>query len=113
MALAARRSEPTTTAHPHIVQTPGVCGGRPRIRNTRIPVSAVAALVRRGEETDEIAASFGRVDPGAVADAILYYLDHREQIDAEIEANTLESALGQADAALGEDGVIRFRDRSE
>ena len=105
MALADRRSEPAIPSYPHIVRTPGVCGGRPHIRNTRIAVSAVAELFLRGEQAEEIAASFGRpVDSTAIADAILDDLDHREQIDAEIEAGTLESALAQADGVLGEDG---------
>ena len=71
-------------------------------------MSAVAELFLRGEQAEEIAASFGPVDSTVIADAILYDLDHREQIDAEIEADTLESALAQADAVLGDDGVIRF-----
>lgn len=110
--LAARTPEPTPTSHPHIVRTEGVCGGGPHIRNTRISVSTIAELFRQGEPASAIVATYRHVDPAAIYDAISYYLDHREQIDSERRAGSLEAALEQADAVLGEDGVIRFRDRS-
>jgi hypothetical protein len=40
---------------------------------------------------------------------ISFNLHHRPEIEAEIEANSLEAALETNDATLGEDGVIRFR----
>lgn len=94
--------------HPYILQTKGVCGGSPRLRNTRIPVWQIAALFRGGEPVEEIAALYRYVDPEAIRDAIAYYLDYRQQIDSEIEANQLETALSEAGAVLGKDGVIRF-----
>jgi len=51
------------------------------------------------------------VDPAAIRDAIGYFLDHRQEIEAEIEENTLESVLKRTGGVLGEDGVIRFADR--
>jgi len=32
----------TKTAHPHITKTPGICGGRPVVQGTRIPVKVLA-----------------------------------------------------------------------
>ena len=100
--------KPTPEAHPHIVRTEGFCGGSPRIRGTRISVRGIAELFRGGEPVEEIAALYTHVDPAAIQDAIGYYLDHRQEIDAEIEENTLESILKRTGAVLGEDGVIRF-----
>lgn len=97
--------------HPHIVQTEGVCGGRPRIRDSRIPVRTIAGLYRRGEPVAEILDTYPQLDPAAVDDAIGYYLDHQKEIDAEIEANSLESVLAETGAVLGKDGVIRFPDK--
>ncbi|HET9226760.1 MAG TPA: DUF433 domain-containing protein [Thermoanaerobaculia bacterium] len=101
--------KPTPEAHPYIVRTEGFCGGSPRISGTRIPVWGIAELYKRGEPAGEIAALYTHVDPAAIQDAIGYYLDHRQEIDAEIEANSMETALRQANAVLGEDGVVRFR----
>jgi uncharacterized protein (DUF433 family) len=97
--------------HPYIVCTEGVCGGRVHIRDTRIPVSAVAELLRQGEPAEEIMATFGKVAPAAIDDAIGYCLEHRQEMDAELAEESLESALENAGAVLGEDGVIRFRNR--
>jgi uncharacterized protein (DUF433 family) len=107
--LAARTADPIPTAHPHIVRGEGVCGGRPHIRDSRISVRTIAELFRHGEPASEIAAAYRHVDPAAIYDAISYYLDHRPEIEAEIEANTLDQAMEQTDAELGSDGVIRFR----
>lgn len=107
--LAARtlRSDP----HPHVVRTEGVCGGAPRLRDTRIAVRTLAALFRAGEPIQEIEALYSHIDPVSVRDGIGYYLDHRQEIDGEIEANSLNTVLAETDAVLGEDGVIRFGDR--
>src|SRR5215203_5860941 len=106
MARVAAMS-PMPEAHPHIVRTEGFCGGSPRLRGTRIPVRGIAELFRRGEQVEDIAALYTHVDPAAIRDAIGYYLDHRQEIDAEIEENTLESVLKRTGAVLGKDGVIR------
>jgi uncharacterized protein (DUF433 family) len=106
---AAKPVEPIPTAHPHIVRGEGVCGGRPHIQGSRISVRTVAELFRQGEPASEIAAAYRHVDPAAIYGAISYYLDYRPEIEAEIEANTLDQAMEQTDAELGSDGVIRFR----
>ena len=105
---AARNLDPTSNDHPYVVCTAGVCGGRPRIRESRIPVGIIAELYREGEPVREILATYPHLDPRAVHDAIGYYLDHRQEIDDEIEANSLEAVLEETGAVLGEDGVIRF-----
>ncbi|RPH57329.1 DUF433 domain-containing protein [bacterium] len=109
---ATRHREFTPGDHPHIIRTEGVCGGRPRIRDSRIPVSTIAELYRQGEPACEIRATYPHLDPAALDDAIGYYLDHQEEIDAEIEANSLEAVLAETGGVLGEDGVVRFVKRA-
>jgi len=72
----------------------------------------IAELLRQGEPFEEIAATFPHVAPAALQDAIGYYLDHRPEIDAEIEANELPNVLDRVGATLDSDGVIRFRGSS-
>jgi uncharacterized protein (DUF433 family) len=105
---AARNPDPTSSDHPYIVQTAGVCGGSPRIRDSRISVRTIAELYRQNEQVSEILATYPHLDPRAVHDAIGYYLDHRQEIEAEIEANSLEAVLEETGAVLEADGVIRF-----
>jgi len=108
--LPARSAAVTLpSCHPYVVHTEGVCGGRARVRGTRIPVRAVAELLLRGEPFEEIAATYPHVEPAALQDAIGYYADHRSEIAAEIEANELANILDRVDATLDSKGVIRFR----
>jgi uncharacterized protein (DUF433 family) len=110
MALAAQLDlEPTE--HPHIVRSEGVCAGRPHIRGSRISVRTVAELFAAGESAEEIAATYPRLVPAAIYDAISYYLDHRREIEAEIAANELPSVLDRHGATLGEKGRLRFAKR--
>lgn len=96
------------TEHPHVVRTEGVCGGRPHLAGSRVSVRTIAELLRRGETAEEIAASYPHLDPAAIYDALSYYLDHREETEAEIAAADLNPLLTESDAELGTDGVIRF-----
>jgi uncharacterized protein (DUF433 family) len=72
------------TVTQHIVATPGVLGGKPRIAGHRISVQDVAIWHERmGKSVDEIATEYG-LTLGEVYAALSYYHDHREEIDASI-----------------------------
>lgn len=73
----------------HIEKTAGIRGGKARITGTRITVSdVVTGHFRLGESLDEIAVTYD-VPLAAVYAAIAYYLDHKDEIDSEIENNRL------------------------
>ncbi len=109
--LATIESRNRHAAHPYIVQEEGFCGGRPRIKDSRISVRTIAELYRAGEPIEEIAATYPELKLSAIHDAISFYCDYRDQIDAEIEGNRLEKTLEANRATLGDDGVIRFETR--
>jgi|CXWL01.1.fsa_nt_gi uncharacterized protein (DUF433 family) len=98
------------TEHPHIVMTPGTCGGRPRIDGTRIAVDFIARFINGGKTPDDILEMYPHLTPGGVYDAIAYYYDHKDEIDREIEANTPEKVLEQLNASVGPGGRIIFHD---
>ena len=106
--IANHSLKPVQGDHPYIVRTPGVCGGRPRIVNSRISVRTIAEIYLQGEPVSEILATYPQLNPMAVDDAIGYYLDHPVEIAAEIAANSLEAVLAETGAVQGDDGVIRF-----
>jgi uncharacterized protein (DUF433 family) len=54
------------TEHPHIVRVPGVVGGRPVIKGTRISVEFIARLLQLGEMPAVIIASYPHLTPAAV-----------------------------------------------
>src|ERR1700742_4695878 len=91
---ALRKPEPQST-HPYVVQTRGVCGGSARIRGGRISVRTIAEYVRSGQSRSEITFLYPHIEPAAIDDAIGYYDDHRQEIEAEIEANSLEAVLAE------------------
>ena len=105
---AALEPETHSTEHPHVVRTEGICGGRPRIKDSRLTVWSIAELYLAGESAQQIAEAYSHIDPAAIYDAISYFLDHRREIEAEIEENRLGNVLEAHGATQGEDGVIRF-----
>jgi uncharacterized protein (DUF433 family) len=54
----------------YVVIAPGVCGGRPTIRGTRVEVRALMGLLRNGWAINEIVQNYPRIPPKAVEEAI-------------------------------------------
>jgi uncharacterized protein (DUF433 family) len=77
----------TPTIASHIEITPGTCGGKPRIAGHRIRVQDIALWTEEGRSADEIVADFPQLSLSDVYAALAYYHDHREQIDAQMEAD--------------------------
>jgi uncharacterized protein (DUF433 family) len=74
-----------------IVRTPGVQGGEPVIRGTRVPVRSIA--LARDEDRLEpaaIAREFG-VELAAVQAALAYYDAHKAEIDRIIDRHERET----------------------
>jgi uncharacterized protein (DUF433 family) len=92
-------SATTETNHPvvetHIVSTPGVCGGKPRIANTRIRVQDIYVWHElRGQTPEEIVADFPQLSLANVHAALAFYFDNRELIHQEMkEAEELVEAM--------------------
>jgi uncharacterized protein (DUF433 family) len=100
-----------TTDHPHISHTPDVCGGRPVVQGTRIPVKALAGYHRMGYTLTEILAGFPGLTAAQLHDALSYYYDHQAEIDADMEADELPAVLehfgmeADADSVLTKDSL--------
>lgn len=75
--------------HPHITSDPAICGGSPCIAGTRFTVRAVVVyILRHGDTPEEVHAAFPHLSLAAIYDALAYYYDNREEVDADIAANT-------------------------
>ena len=78
----------TVTAYAHIVRTPGTCGGRPRIEGHRVRVQDVAIEHDwQGLSPEEICEQHPGLTLAEVHSALAYYLDHRDEVLAEIESD--------------------------
>ena len=77
----------TIATDSHIEITPGTCGGKPRVAGTRIRVQDIVVWHERmGLSADEIVSRYPHLTLASVYAALAYYHDHREQIDAQMEA---------------------------
>jgi uncharacterized protein (DUF433 family) len=71
----------TILAIEHIVKTPGVVGGEPRIAGRRLPVHRIAYEHEiEGVPVSEIAEIYD-LTPAQVYAALAYYYDHKAEID--------------------------------
>ncbi len=86
----ASETPTTKTGYAHIVCTPGVTGGEPRIDGHRIRVrDVVAARDLGGHTPEEIAATvYPSLTLAQVYAALAYYEDHRQQIERFQQAET-------------------------
>jgi uncharacterized protein (DUF433 family) len=76
------------TTYAHIVATPGICGGRPRIDGHRIRVQDIAILHEwQGYSPTEICQQYPGLTLGEVYSALAYFNDKRDEILGEIEAD--------------------------
>ena len=74
--------------HPHIVSDSHLCGGSPRIEGSRIPVRTIVVYVlHHGTTPESLLGYYPQLSLAAIYDALSYYYDNREEIDAEIAAN--------------------------
>ncbi len=67
-----------------ITQSPGICGGRPRIAGTGVSVLRIAGWYKMGHTPEEIASQYGHLSMAQVHAAITYYHANQEAIDAEM-----------------------------
>ncbi len=77
-------------AYPHIEKHPDVCGGKARVKGTRIRVlDIVAAAEHLGLSPNETCDQYPELNLAQVHTALAYYYDHKEEIRAEITKERL------------------------
>lgn len=65
-----------------IVSTPGYCGGRPRIADTRMPITTIAALWQQGHTAEDILDYvFPDLTLAQVHAALTFYFANQKEID--------------------------------
>ena len=76
------------TATSWIAKTPGKCGGRACIRDTRIPVWSLVVARRLGASDSELVNYFVTpLTPADVEAAWMYFEGNREEIELDIQEN--------------------------
>ena len=83
----------TTTEHCYIVKESQILSGEPIIKGTRTPVRAIVELWRLVSLPEEIPNRLPHLTLAQVFDALSYYSDHQDEINAHIERNCVPDAL--------------------
>jgi uncharacterized protein (DUF433 family) len=82
-----------------IVATPGVLGGKPRVRGHRIAVHRIAGWWQLGLSIEEILERHPSLSPAELHAALAYYHLHRSEIEAWLEEERAVLAASPAAAA--------------
>ncbi|HEX7176024.1 MAG TPA: DUF433 domain-containing protein [Pyrinomonadaceae bacterium] len=83
----------TATGHRYIVADDEILGGEPIIKGTRTPVRAIVEMWRQGVAPEEIGEHLPHLTLAQVFDALSYYSDHTDEINAHIERNRIPEGL--------------------
>jgi uncharacterized protein (DUF433 family) len=83
----------TSTEHYYIITDDQILSGEPIIKDTRTPVRAIVELWRQGIAPEEIPGHLPHLTLAQVFDALSYYSDHIEEINAHIERNRITDDL--------------------
>ncbi len=70
------------TPYPRIARDERICGGQPVVAGTRIPVATIFRAQQLGMDLDEILVQYPSLGAADLHAAMLYALDHRDEIDA-------------------------------
>jgi len=79
----------TATEHLYVVTDDGILGGEPIIKGTRTPIRAIVEIYRLGTSPEEIPSHLPHLTLAQVFDALSYYSDHPDEINACIERNRI------------------------
>lgn len=81
------------TEHLYIVTDDAILAGEPIIRGTRTPVRAIVETWRMGTAPEAILMHLPHLTLAQVFNALSYYSDHQDEINAHIERNRIPDAM--------------------
>ncbi|WP_420631366.1 DUF433 domain-containing protein [Candidatus Leptofilum sp.] len=81
------------TKHRYVISDEAILSGEPIIEGTRTPVRAIVEIWRQGVLPEEIPQQLPHLTLAQVFDALSFYSDHQEQINAHIERNRIPDEL--------------------
>ncbi len=99
-------TSPATTDYRYIIRVPGVHGGRPIIKGTRVPVKAIVGYYKLGVSVEEILEGLPHLSAAQVFEALSYYHDHVSEIEQDIEASRVERLIERYGLRARPDGRL-------
>ncbi len=83
--MSAVAEKPATDLGSMIIRTPGILGGKPRIKGHRVGVHRVAGWWKLGLSIEEIGERLSTLTPAEIHAALAYYHLRREEIEGYLE----------------------------
>lgn len=83
----------TRVVYRYIESKPGVCGGEPVIKGTRVPVRSIVLKWRLGYAPEEMVQAIPHITLAQVFEALSYYSDNQAEIDDYIDRNQIPDEL--------------------
>lgn len=92
--------------HSYISRRAEVCGGRPALDGTRIPVKVLVHHYRTSQNVEEILSGFPQLNLAQFYAALSYYYAHQAEIEADLEADELSELLTRFNLDIDVNGVM-------
>jgi uncharacterized protein (DUF433 family)/antitoxin (DNA-binding transcriptional repressor) of toxin-antitoxin stability system len=99
-----------TGSYRYVTRVPGICGGRPIIRGTRVPVKAIVGYHKLGLSAEEVATALPNLTLAQIHETLSYYYDHVDEIEQDIRENQLERLVERYGLHVAADGRITLAD---
>lgn len=99
-------SDSVSTTYRYVARVPGICGGRPVIKGTRIPIKSIVGYYKMGLSVEEILEGLPQLTPSQVYEALSYYHDHLAEIEDDIEESRVERLIERYGLEVDSDGRI-------
>jgi prevent-host-death family protein len=99
--------------HPGVIRRPDISGGEPILAGSRISIRHIVERTRAGMSPEDIVSALPHLTLGQVYEALAYYFDHREEIDALLstsDPSVVLDKLGLAAIDVG-DGISVIRSK--
>ncbi|MEG4281764.1 DUF433 domain-containing protein [Microcoleus sp. A006_D1] len=84
-----------------IVETPEICGGRPRIAGTRISIAQIAVWYKEGLSVEEILDEIPYLTLAKVYAALSYYHANKAEIEVDLAVELTEYQRLEAEPKAG------------
>ncbi len=95
--------------HPHVEVVESRGGSRPVVKGTRVGVDVIVGYNRAGYTPEQIAAELlPHLTLAQVYDALAYYHDHADEVDALLEANTADAWQERLRQRMGDTAYARL-----
>jgi uncharacterized protein (DUF433 family) len=73
--------------HPYVNEVPGINGGYPLIRGSRIPVRVVVEIFSKTHDLNGLVEMYPHIGPERLQGALDYYAAYPTRVDEDIERN--------------------------